>query len=183
MNSGSVKLADNGSVRHIGMKQIGDEMLNASLASLPVKRLRRRMPRIEEMYAYIAHEKGDPNDEGLTAMMIPGMGSAPMVGADEARMASIKPIAQELANTTGQTVTLVKFSVRTDLETIEPEKGCPHGIPLHLRGKANACLAGGPKTEDYPGGQFCSYYESGEYKEESPGLSVLQPGKCKLESE
>lgn len=144
------------------------------------------MPKIEVMYAYISHEKGDPDDEGVTAFL---QGPAlmrqwmPMVGADEARMASLKVMAQGIANTTGQKITLVKFSVRTDLETIEPEKGCPHGIPLHLRGKANACLAGGPKTEDYPGGQFCSYYESGEYKEESPGLSVLQPGKCKLESE
>ncbi len=25
------------------------------------------MPKIEEMYAYIAHEKDDPDDEGLTA--------------------------------------------------------------------------------------------------------------------
>ncbi len=131
------------------------------------------MPKIEVMYAYIAHEKGDPDDEGLTAFKMPAMGFkpeqwAPMVGADEARMASIKPIAQELANTTGQKITLVKFSVRTDLETIEPIKGCPHGIPLHLQGKANACLAGGPKTEDYPGGQFCNYLES--------------VGKCSIEA-
>ncbi len=144
------------------------------------------MPKIEEMYAYIAHEKGDPDDEGLTAIMAPIGGFTqwmPMVGADEARMMSLKEKAQEIANTTGQKITLVVFSVRTDLETIEPIKECPHNIPLHLRGKANACLAGGPKTEDYPGGQFCNYYERGGYKEESPGLSVLQPGKCKLESE
>ena len=44
---------------------------------------------------------------------------------------------------------------------------CPHGIPIPLRGKANACLAGGSKTEDYPGGQFCHLLES--------------VGKCKLE--
>lgn len=140
------------------------------------------MPKIEVMYAYISHEKDDPDDEGVTAFKLAEVW-LPMVGADEARMKSLKSTAQELANASRQKVTLVKFSVRTDLETIEPEKGCPHGIPLHLRGKANACLAGGPKTEDYPGGQFCSYYESGGYKEESPGLSVLQPGKCKLESE
>ncbi len=44
---------------------------------------------------------------------------------------------------------------------------CPKDIPILLRGKANACLAGGPKTEEFPGGQFCSYLES--------------VGKCKLE--
>jgi len=84
------------------------------------------MPKIEAMYAYIAHEKEDPNDEGLTAFLMPAMGFkgeqwAPMVGADEARMISLKPMAQEIANTTGQKITLVKFSVRADLETIEPE--------------------------------------------------------------
>ncbi|GAG48052.1 unnamed protein product [marine sediment metagenome] len=46
---------------------------------------------------------------------------------------------------------------------------CHRAIPAPLRGKANACLAGGPKTEKYPGGQFCSYLES--------------VGKCKLEGD
>ncbi len=47
------------------------------------------------------------------------------------------------------------------------DEGCPHDVPVHLRGKANVCLAGGPKTEDYPGGQFCSHLET--------------VGKCKLD--
>ena len=79
------------------------------------------MPRIEELYAYIAHEKGDPDDEGLTAMMIRGDQWSPMVGADMERMMSLKPLAQGMATTTGQKITLVKFSVRTELETIEPK--------------------------------------------------------------
>jgi len=83
------------------------------------------MPKIEALYAYIAHEPGDPDDEGVTAFKIPAMGFekeqwVPMVGADEKRMVSLKPMAQELANTTGQKIILVKFSVRTELETIEP---------------------------------------------------------------
>ena len=81
------------------------------------------MPKIEAMYAYIAHEKGDPDDEGVTAFL-PGPSAQwmPMVGADEKRMASLKPMAQELANASGQTITLVKFSVRTDLERIDPKR-------------------------------------------------------------
>lgn len=43
---------------------------------------------------------------------------------------------------------------------------CPRNIPAELRGKANYCLAGGPKTERHPGGSFCSYLE--------------EVGKCKL---
>ncbi len=85
------------------------------------------MPKIEEIYAYIAHEKGDPDDEGVCAFKVPAMGFEkeqwiPMVGADEARMTSLKKRAQEIANITGQKITLVKFSVRTELETIIPNQ-------------------------------------------------------------
>uniref|UniRef100_A0A6M3MC07 Uncharacterized protein n=1 Tax=viral metagenome TaxID=1070528 RepID=A0A6M3MC07_9ZZZZ len=84
------------------------------------------MPKIEKFYAYIAHEKEDPDDEGLTAFLMPATGFkpkqwSPMVGADEARMKSLRPMAQEIANTSGQKITLAEFSVRTDLEMIEPE--------------------------------------------------------------
>lgn len=48
-------------------------------------------------------------------------------------------------------------------------EGCPSDIPVPLRGKSNACLMGGPKTEDYPGGQFCSHLE--------------KVGKCKIEGD
>ena len=83
------------------------------------------MPRIEKLYAYISHEK-DPNDEGLCAFKVPAMGFEkeqwiPMVGADEARMMSLKRRAQEIANVTRQTITLAEFSTKTVLETIEPE--------------------------------------------------------------
>ncbi len=83
------------------------------------------MPKIEELFAYIAHEKGDPDDEGLCAFKAPAVGFKkaqwmPMVGADEARMMSLKPRAQEVANASGQTIILVKFSTKTELETIDP---------------------------------------------------------------
>jgi hypothetical protein len=99
--------------------------LSAPTVAESSSREERKMPKIEEMYAYIAHEKGDPDDEGLTAFKMPAMGFkpeqwAPMVGADEARMKSLKSMAQQIANTTGQRITLAKFSVRTDIETIEP---------------------------------------------------------------
>lgn len=84
-------------------------------------RKRRKMPRIEKLYAYIAHEEGDPNDEGVTALQTRGGGWAPMVGADEARMMSLKPAAQEMANVSGISIALVEFSTKTVLETIEPE--------------------------------------------------------------
>lgn len=82
------------------------------------------MPKIEELYAYIAHEPGDPDDEGITAFKSNGTWM-PMVGADEARMRSLKGHAQKIADTTGHTITLVKFSVKTVLETIQ--RGVPDG--------------------------------------------------------
>ena len=78
------------------------------------------MPRIEELYAYISHEPNDPDDEGVCAFMASN-GWMPMVGADEARMTSLREKAQQLVNASGNTITLVKFSTKTVLETIEPE--------------------------------------------------------------
>ena len=78
------------------------------------------MPRIEELFVYVAHEPGDPDDEGITAFKAGGTWM-PMVGADEARIKSLKGKAQEIANTTGHKITLMKFSTKTVLETIEPE--------------------------------------------------------------
>ncbi len=80
------------------------------------------MPKIEEMFAYITHEPGDPDDEGLTAVRGSSGVWVPMVGADEERMMSLKLTAQGIANITRQKITLVKFSVRTELETIIPNR-------------------------------------------------------------
>lgn len=76
------------------------------------------MPKIETMYAYISHGDG-PDDEGVTACRF-GHQWAPMVGADRERMDSLRQVAQEMANSARQKITLAKFTVRTDLETIEP---------------------------------------------------------------
>ncbi|KKK62639.1 hypothetical protein LCGC14_3002300, partial [marine sediment metagenome] len=32
------------------------------------------MPKIEELFVYIAHEPDDPDDEGITAFKVPAMG-------------------------------------------------------------------------------------------------------------
>lgn len=73
------------------------------------------MPKIEEMYAYIAEE--GPEDEGVVAMKM-GDTWMPMVGADMARMESLKPIALVIGLETGQEVKLVKFTNRIELEVI-----------------------------------------------------------------
>lgn len=80
------------------------------------------MPRIEEMYAFIVEDRG-PDDEGVIAIQTePGDGGRrlwlPLVGADMARVNSLRDIAQGIGRQTGKKVTLVHFSNRRDLEVI-----------------------------------------------------------------
>ena len=80
------------------------------------------MPRIEEMYAFIAEESG-PDDEGVIAIQSPPGDDGktlwlPLVGADMARVESLRPIAQGIGHQLGKKVTLVHFSNREDLEVI-----------------------------------------------------------------
>ena len=73
------------------------------------------MPKIEEIWAFIAEE--GPDDEGLCAFKL-GDSWLPLVGADKARIESLKPMAERIAKTTGKEILLAKFSVRTDVQVI-----------------------------------------------------------------
>ena len=71
------------------------------------------MPRIEEMFAFVAEDSG-PDDEGVVGMAT-GSGWMPLVGADMARVESLKPIAQDIASQTGKKIKLIHFTNREDL--------------------------------------------------------------------
>lgn len=71
------------------------------------------MPRIEEMYAFVAEDTG-PDDEGVVAMSVGGV-MMPMVGADMARVESLRPIAKDISVQTGKKVKLLHFTQREDL--------------------------------------------------------------------
>ena len=75
------------------------------------------MPRIKEMFAFVAEDSG-PDDEGITAMLV-GHAWIPMVGADMARVDSLRPIAAKIARRTGKPVKLLRFTNREDLEVIQ----------------------------------------------------------------
>ena len=81
------------------------------------------MPKIDEMWAYIAEDQG-PDDEGVVGHQV-GDWMFPLVGADKAQMDSLKLVAQSICNTTGKAIKLVKFTQRTDLELLEPRKTLP----------------------------------------------------------
>jgi hypothetical protein len=44
----------------------------------------------------------------------------PLVGADRARVDSMRPLAQQVADISGCKITLLRFSVREELETLMP---------------------------------------------------------------
>ena len=79
------------------------------------------MPRIEEMYAFIVEDNG-PDDEGVVAIQSEegdqGWLWLPLVGADMARVESLKPIARGIGNQIGKKVKLVHFTNREDLGVI-----------------------------------------------------------------
>ena len=45
-----------------------------------------------------------------------------MVGADMERVGSLRLVAQELADSSGQEIKVLKFSQRTEVEIIKPEE-------------------------------------------------------------
>lgn len=77
------------------------------------------MPRIDEMFAYVAIEHG-PTDEGIIGVKV-GDTVMPLVGADIARSESLRVAAQDVCNMMGKPVTLIKFTRREELLTLKPE--------------------------------------------------------------
>lgn len=78
------------------------------------------MPKITELYAFIAEDVG-PNDEGIAAFWSEALKSyMPLIGADLSRVDSLRRIAQDVVTATGKAMTLCRYSVREDIERIEP---------------------------------------------------------------
>ena len=71
---------------------------------------------IKEMYAYVAE---DDQGEGVTGFL-DGNTWLAMVGADLKRAQSLEPVAKQIARQSGQTIRLLRFSVREELKVIEP---------------------------------------------------------------
>ena len=70
------------------------------------------MPRIDAIWAFLSVDPDDGN-EGVCSAQLLGPGSmVPLIAADEARLRSITPIAEDIARVTGQIVRLVKFTNR-----------------------------------------------------------------------
>jgi hypothetical protein len=74
------------------------------------------MPRINEVWAFLSIDPKDSN-EGVMATR---MGSywVPLIGTDEARIKSLRPMVEEMAQRFDLKVKLVKFTHREELEKI-----------------------------------------------------------------
>lgn len=73
------------------------------------------MTKVESIKAYIAqNEEG----EGIVGFLNEGTW-VPMVCADDATVAKLRPLVLRVAQETGKKITLVKFSQREDVEVID----------------------------------------------------------------
>jgi hypothetical protein len=75
------------------------------------------LPRIGSLWAYLS--KDDDGNEGVCAAPIePGGACLPLIAADQERLKSITPIAEQIARLSGMTIILVEFTTRTELREI-----------------------------------------------------------------
>lgn len=74
--------------------------------------------RIERIWAFVS--VADDNDEGVAAFNATPVWTLPMVAADEERVASLRPIARQLAKLSGKPIKLVRFETRVEEEVFEP---------------------------------------------------------------
>lgn len=73
---------------------------------------------ITEVYAYLAvHDDGD---EAVAGATMPDGTLMPLIAADPARLEALRPYAEAVARLAGKRIRLVRFTTRTDIETIEP---------------------------------------------------------------
>jgi hypothetical protein len=84
---------------------------------------------IDTLTAYIAV---DDDGEGIMAFRGED-GWLPMVGADPDRIAALRPIAEQMAAAAGKRCVVARFSVREDLEIIEPDQVTrDENVEVHL---------------------------------------------------
>jgi len=73
--------------------------------------------KIGSIYAFLAIDPKD-GDEGVCAFQTSDGAWFPLVAADEARLASLRPIAMRIGAASGTRIILARFSTRTDLEIV-----------------------------------------------------------------
>lgn len=86
------------------------------------------LPHIDGVYAFLSKDK--EGNEGLCGFQYKTGHWMPMVAADEKRMKSLIPVAEQIAANSDQDVILVKFSNREELRRfVAKKKGKADGTP------------------------------------------------------
>jgi hypothetical protein len=80
------------------------------------------MPRIEELFAFVIQDGPTADDEGVPAEWI-GAAWFPLMGADIARVESLMPLAQGLADKTGKSLRILKSVKLEQVGEIHPRGG------------------------------------------------------------
>jgi hypothetical protein len=71
--------------------------------------------RITELWAYVCVD-AKSNDEGIIGRLMPDGTWIPFIGADEARVRSLRPMAEKIGKESKAKVRLMKFSTKTLVE-------------------------------------------------------------------
>jgi hypothetical protein len=88
-----------------------EELRNGHMSAV-VLTPKNTMPRIDSIWAYLSVDPDDGNEGVLSAPLLGPGSQVPLIAADEARLKSIGPIAEKIAQATGRRVRLVKFATR-----------------------------------------------------------------------
>jgi hypothetical protein len=72
---------------------------------------------ITSLWAFLSVD--EHGDEGLCGHHMPDLGWVALVGADEARVRSLRPIAKLIAARSGMKVKLVQFAARKEIEIFD----------------------------------------------------------------
>ncbi len=78
------------------------------------------MPRIDKLYAWVIAHK-DEDDEGVPAVEMPDRYVMPLMGADMPRVESMQQIVQDLANSEGKPIKLIRSTGIEVVEIVYPE--------------------------------------------------------------
>lgn len=78
--------------------------------------------RITTLTAFIAVDANDDSEGIVTHTNLLTGHAEPLIGADDARVMQLRPLAEISADVLGVEVKLARFTVREDIDTIKPKR-------------------------------------------------------------
>ena len=87
------------------------------------------MNKVTQIFAVVAE---NPDEEGIVGHRTP-KGWMPLVFATDRNLDKVRDIARTLANDTGKTLRIVRFTEREDLEVFRPGSGTGVLIPVEFK--------------------------------------------------